>query len=145
MYPLLIGVPVPVNNDHDGGEAFSLGLEDGPSDLPGKPGSLAVYGGNILEGAAGIPGCPGLTQETVVSQDGQHKRTRHTNSQGETFELVSHDYAASAILLGGHCYPGSGDQNGGEPGQLFGFGCVGPNAFTWGEVAMQFFIAHPRP
>jgi hypothetical protein len=41
----------------------------------------------------------------------------------------------------GHCYPGSTDPRT-ELGQLFPFGCVPPNDFTWGVEAMQFFVAH---
>jgi hypothetical protein len=57
------------------------------------------------------------------------------------FEFLSHDYVAASPILGGHCYPGSTDP-GGQSGQLFPFGCVAPNDFTWGVEVMKFFMAH---
>jgi hypothetical protein len=58
-------------------------------------------------------------------------------------EFLSHDYAADNAIIRGHCYPGSTDP-GDAPGQLFPFGCEGRNGFVWGEIAMQFFIDHPK-
>jgi len=29
-------------------------------------------------------------------------------------------------------------------GQLYSFACDSPNAFAWGEVVVDFFVAHPR-
>ncbi|GMV39079.1 MAG: hypothetical protein AMXMBFR64_07950 [Myxococcales bacterium] len=84
----------------------------------------------------------GLTETAVVSQDPNHLWTRW-EGEGALFEFVQHDYKAGSPILGGHCYPGSADLNGGLPGQLFGYGCLGTNAFTWGEALMEFFIAHP--
>ena len=85
-----------------------------------------------------------LKQSKVLSQDASHKWIRYSGPKGAVFEFVSHDYAAKSMLIGGHCYPGSKDQSGGAPGQLFGFGCANTSAFTWGEIAIKFFIAHPR-
>jgi len=85
-----------------------------------------------------------MTGETVVSSDTQHKWSRWTNASGTTFEFIQHNYEASSFVLKGHCYPGSKDLKGGEPGQLFGFACVGTSAFTWGDVVMKFFVDHPR-
>lgn len=80
---------------------------------------------------------------TVIASDANYTRTRYTSPKGNVFEFIQHDYAASSIVLGGHCYPGSTDP-GGQPGQLFSFACVGPNAFTWGDEVMSFFLAHPK-
>jgi pimeloyl-ACP methyl ester carboxylesterase len=80
---------------------------------------------------------------TMVASDGQYLWTRYANPDGVVFEFLQHDYAAQTALLGGHCFPGSADLAGGQPGQLFGFACVPPSAFTWGEAAMKFFVAHP--
>lgn len=85
-----------------------------------------------------------MEEVEVVSSDADHTWTRYTNVHGTVFEFVSHDYAASSDILDGHCFPGSTDFEGGEPGQLFGYACLGENAFTWGEIAIQFFIDHPR-
>jgi len=86
-----------------------------------------------------------LQQDQVVSSDDHHSWTRFVGPEGAHFELVEHDYAAASPLLGGHCFPGSEDLAGGEPGQLFPFGCTGESAFDWGEIVIAFFIAHPRP
>ncbi|HZU85187.1 MAG TPA: hypothetical protein VE987_19780 [Polyangiaceae bacterium] len=87
----------------------------------------------------------GMNPGTVVASDPQYVWTRYQNAAGVTFEFLQHDYAAQSPLLVGHCFPGSMDLAGGQPGQLFGFACVPPNAFTWGEAAMKFFLAHPKP
>jgi dienelactone hydrolase len=81
---------------------------------------------------------------TMIAGDTNFTRTRFTTQNGTPFEFIQHDYAAKSIVLGGHCYPGSMDP-GTEKGQLFPFGCVAPNAFTWGDEVMKFFVAHPRP
>lgn len=86
----------------------------------------------------------GLAAEEVVSADDGHVRMRYTGPSGGVLEMATHDYAASSVFLLGHCYPGSDDNQGGEPGQLFGFACEGENAFHWGEEVMAFFLAHPR-
>ena len=85
----------------------------------------------------------GLDEEEVLASDDDFTWTRYTNDAGNLFEFIEHDYAAAAGLIKGHCYPGSVDDEL-EPGQPFGFGCVPPNAFHWGEEAMKFFIAHPK-
>jgi pimeloyl-ACP methyl ester carboxylesterase len=68
-------------------------------------------------------------------------RTRFTSPNGTVFEFLQHDYEADSFLLRGHCYPGSQDK-GDQPGQLFPLNCVPPNAFTWGEEVVKFFMAH---
>jgi hypothetical protein len=83
-----------------------------------------------------------MTESGVVEMDDAHLWTRYENSAGAVFEFIEHDYQG-ASLLGGHCYPGSTDP-GGAPGQLFSFACDPPNAFTWGDAVIAFFIAHPR-
>ncbi len=80
---------------------------------------------------------------TVIASDASYTRTRYLTPSGVPFEFIQHDYAAATPILGGHCYPGSTDP-GGQPGQLFPFGCVPPNAFTWGDEVMKFFLAHPK-
>ena len=83
-------------------------------------------------------------QGTKIGGDANFTRTRYVTQSGTPFEFIQHDYSASSFVLGGHCYPGSTDP-GGEKGQLFPFNCVKPNAFTWGDEAMKFFMAHPKP
>jgi polyhydroxybutyrate depolymerase len=85
-----------------------------------------------------------LGPETVVSSDANHKWARRVSPAGTVFEFIQHKYEASAFALKGHCYPGSKDLKGGEPGQLFGFGCEDASAFVWGEAVMKFFRDHPK-
>jgi hypothetical protein len=86
----------------------------------------------------------GLGEEQVVAEDEGHRWTRHEGRDRGLLEFIEHDYAAASPLLGGHCYPGS-DDPGDAPGQLFPFKCEDESAFVWGEVAIDFFDAHPRP
>jgi hypothetical protein len=86
-----------------------------------------------------------MTGPTVVQSDAQHRWERCQNTAGTVFELISHDYDSGNPILGGHCCPGSKDLKGGAPGQLFGFACKPPNASIWEQMAMQFFLAHPKP
>lgn len=85
----------------------------------------------------------GLSSETVLSEDDDHRWTRWTTASGTPVELIEHDYEADSFVLGGHCYPGSTDP-GDASGQLFSFACEGATAFDWGEAVMDFFVAHPR-
>lgn len=84
----------------------------------------------------------GLGEAETVDEGEGFRWTRHSGD-GVVLEFLSHDYAASNVIIRGHCYPGSTDP-GDAPGQLFPFGCEGENGFVWGEVAMQFFIDHPK-
>ena len=93
-----------------------------------------------------------LGPEAIVQSDAAHRWTRRTESHGKVFEFIQHDYMSDStvglpplgVAIKGHCYPGSKDYAPSVPGQLMGFGCNGENAFHWGEVALQFFMAHPR-
>ncbi|MGZ3416703.1 MAG: alpha/beta hydrolase family esterase [Polyangiales bacterium] len=84
-----------------------------------------------------------MTAQPDVESDGKHAWHRWKSAAGTVLEFVQHDYQAASIVLKGHCFPGSTDK-GGEPGQLFPFSCTDKAAFTWGEIAMAFFIAHPK-
>ena len=77
----------------------------------------------------------------VLEDDGMHKATRYTTAAGTRFELWEHDYVAGSFILGGHCFPGGIDK-GASP---FQFGCTAAGTFIYGELAMQFFLDHPRP
>jgi len=80
--------------------------------------------------------------ETVQNND-DIDWTRYRGNDGSVFEVLAHNYTSGNFVLGGHCYPGS-DDAGDEPGQLFSFACEGQTAFHWGQVAMNFFKAHPK-
>lgn len=85
----------------------------------------------------------GLDDEQTLESDASHQRLRYSNASGTELEFIRHDYTGN-IVLGGHCFPGSSDTQGGEPGQLFGFACDGPTAFDWGQAVLQFFLDHPK-
>jgi polyhydroxybutyrate depolymerase len=85
-----------------------------------------------------------MQESATLSSDQHHAWTRYTAAGGAWFEFVRHDYNAKSSLLKGHCYPGSTDP-GDAPGQLFSFRCDDEAAFTWGEIVVQFFVAHPMP
>ncbi len=111
--------------------------------LHGETDALVAYGLGTAQRDAAVAAWK-LGPETTLASDGSHKWTRRTSPSGTVFEFIQHRYEASSFVLKGHCYPGSKDLKGGEPGQLFGFGCEGTNAFVWGEAVMKFFRDHPR-
>ena len=82
----------------------------------------------------------------VIASDSTFTRTRYTSPSGTVFDFIQHNYSSSSSFTKGHCFPGSQDlqASGGEPGQVFGFGCQPPNSFVWGDEVMNFFIAHPK-
>jgi dienelactone hydrolase len=81
---------------------------------------------------------------TIVAGDSTFTRTRYTSPSGTVFEFIQHDYSSVQTFTKGHCFPGSKDLDGGEPGQVFGFACQPPNSFVWGDEVMKFFMAHPK-
>jgi polyhydroxybutyrate depolymerase len=86
-----------------------------------------------------------MTAQPDVESDAKHVWRRWKSPTGTVLEFVQHDYQAASFVLKGHCFPGSKDLKGGEPGQLFPFGCTeAAPAFVWGEIAMAFFVAHPK-
>jgi poly(3-hydroxybutyrate) depolymerase len=79
----------------------------------------------------------------VVAGDSTFTRTRYSSPSGNIYEFIQHNYSSVQALTKGHCFPGSKDLDGGEPGQVFGFACQPPNSFVWGDEVMKFFVAHP--
>lgn len=130
------------------GEGCSFTAGDTPSrQIPvlfmhGTADAIVGYDANAVPQRDALVAGWSMGTGTVIASDAHYTRTRWTSASGNVFELIQHDYQASSAILKGHCYPGSTDP-GGEPGQLFPFGCVPPNAFVWGEEVMAFFLAHP--
>jgi polyhydroxybutyrate depolymerase len=81
---------------------------------------------------------------TLLEDDGAHKATRWTTQGGTVYELWEHDYETSAqavfITLKGHCVPGGNDFDGSPAG----YSCEDMSTFVFGQLAMQFFQAHPK-
>lgn len=68
-------------------------------------------------------------EEVTLEEGAKHTHFRLTGN-GYFFEHFKH---SSAGVVGGHCFPGGG-------GWL---GCSG--SFNYGEEALKFYIAHPKP
>jgi len=80
---------------------------------------------------------------SVLEDDGKHKATRWVTGNGTVFEFWEHDYLTNAVVvvpLKGHCVPGGNDFN----GVPAGYSCNDVNTFAFGQLAMQFFLAHPK-
>jgi poly(3-hydroxybutyrate) depolymerase len=74
----------------------------------------------------------------VFAGDATYTATRWTTAQGSVLELWEHDYSSQSLLIQGHCFPGSDDTG------FLGLACEPPNAFSYGEIALQFFLDHPK-
>jgi len=81
-----------------------------------------------------------------IAGDGMYTRTHWTGDGGMEFDYLEHDYGGQPVL-DGHCIPGGVDVSG------MGTNNFGLNATTcttgtitinWGELALQWFIDHPR-
>jgi pimeloyl-ACP methyl ester carboxylesterase len=87
-----------------------------------------------------------LTGETQVAGDGHYTRKRWTGDGGMVFDYLEHDYGGQAVL-DGHCIPGGVDKSGSGKNN-FGLNATtcttGQIAINWGELALQWFIDHPR-
>jgi polyhydroxybutyrate depolymerase len=82
-------------------------------------------------------------QPTVLETDAKHTATRWVTTSGTVFEFWQHDYQTNAVVLiplKGHCVPGGNDFN----GTPAGYSCDDTNTFVFGQLAMQFFMAHPK-
>lgn len=80
----------------------------------------------------------------LVEEDASHTATRWTTPSATVFELWEHDYQTSAqavfVALDGHCVPGGTDFEGSPAG----YSCEDAGTFVFGELAMEFFMAHPK-
>lgn len=82
---------------------------------------------------------------TTIEEDAKHEARRWTTPSGTVFEFWEHDYETSAVVffvgIKGHCVPGGSDFD----GPPAGYSCEDTNTFVFGELAMEFFKAHPKP
>ena len=91
-----------------------------------------------------------LGTASPIASDPKFTHTRAVSPSGTVVEFLQHDYLAPGSLLpvnlGGHCLPGGQDLPPTSiPSTTLYFSCVQPNGFVWGQLVMQFFVAHPRP
>ena len=80
-----------------------------------------------------------------VTMDPTYRHDRWT-AAGTVIETFDHGYETVTdgpfASARGHCIPGSTT----DPYAVqYAIPCKLPNSFVWGEVAMQFFLAHPMP
>lgn len=81
----------------------------------------------------------------MIEQDAGHLARRWTTPSGTVFEFWEHEYTTTAsaffVNIKGHCVPGGTDFD----GMPAGYSCENANTFVFGELAMEFFLAHPKP
>jgi len=87
----------------------------------------------------------GLGASQMLAGDAAYAHTRW-QAPGAWLETFEHSYETApdgpVAAFHGHCFPGSTY----DPyAQTYAVACAPPNAFTWGEEVMRFFIAHPEP
>ncbi|MGC1510728.1 CE1 family esterase [Ketobacter sp.] len=97
----------------------------------GKSDPLAVYANEAVPLLATVREAIGAEnlEEIVLDEGEKHQRIR-LSGDGYLLEHISH---TSNGIVGGHCLPGGS-------GLL---GCSG--SFNYGEEALKFYIAHPKP
>lgn len=88
-----------------------------------------------------------LTGGDQIAGDGHYMRKHWQGDQGMVFDYIEHDYGGQAVL-DGHCIPGGVDT------PTMGKNNFGLNATTcttgditinWGELALQWYLDHPKP
>jgi predicted esterase len=87
----------------------------------------------------------GLTGGEQIEGDGHYSRKHWTGANNMVFDYIEHDYGGQAAL-DGHCVPGGTDLAGAP--NNFGLNATtcstGDIKLKWGEVALQWFIDHPK-
>jgi polyhydroxybutyrate depolymerase len=83
-------------------------------------------------------------QPEILESDDLHDATRWVTAAGTVYEFWEHDYTTSVeivfVAIEGHCVPGGTDFDG-IPG---GYSCEDEDTFVFGQLAMDFFEAHPK-
>jgi predicted esterase len=83
---------------------------------------------------------------TQIAGDGHYTRKHWTGDGGMEFDYIEHDYGGQAVL-DGHCIPGGVDKPGTGMNNfsLNATTCTtGQIAINWGELALEWYIGHPR-
>lgn len=87
-----------------------------------------------------------LTGGMEIAGDGHYSRKHWTDGGGMDFDYIEHDYGGQAVL-DGHCIPGGVDVPGTGTNNfsLNATTCTtGEIKINWGELALQWFLEHPR-
>jgi poly(3-hydroxybutyrate) depolymerase len=86
-----------------------------------------------------------LTGGEQIGGDGHWSRKHWKGSDHMALDFIEHDYGGQAVL-GGHCIPGGTDIEG-SPNNFIANATTcttGEINMHWGEVALQWFIDHPK-
>jgi pimeloyl-ACP methyl ester carboxylesterase len=89
-----------------------------------------------------------LTGGDMIAGDAAYRRKHWVGDGGMEFDYLEHDYGGQAVL-DGHCIPGGIDKpNTGMNNFLGGINATtcttGNITINWGELALQWYIDHPR-
>lgn len=87
-----------------------------------------------------------LTGGEEIEGDGHFSRKRWTGAGGMVLDYLEHDYGGQEVL-DGHCIPGGTDVSGSANNNGFNATTctTGDIKLNWGEVALKWFIEHPKP
>lgn len=87
----------------------------------------------------------GLSGGEQIAGDDQYRRVRYQADDGMVLDYLEHDYGGQAVL-GGHCIPGGDDVAGSANNFILNATTctTGEINIHWGEVALQWFLEHPR-
>jgi hypothetical protein len=86
-----------------------------------------------------------LTGGEQIGGDGHWLRKRWKGTDHMVLDFIEHDYGGQAVL-GGHCIPGGTDIEGSANNFVANATTctTGEIDLHWGEVALQWFIDHPK-
>jgi len=86
------------------------------------------------------------TGPTMLAGDANYTHGRWSGPNGAVIETLDHAYETvdpgPFASANGHCIPGSTSD---PQASQYAIPCKLPNAFVWGDKAMEFFLAHPMP
>ncbi|MGD8863877.1 MAG: hypothetical protein PVI30_27935, partial [Myxococcales bacterium] len=87
----------------------------------------------------------GLGEGERIDGDAAFRRTRYSDGQGMVLDYLEHDYGGQAVL-DGHCIPGGNDVPGAPNNFILNATTctTGDINIDWGEIALQWFLDHPR-
>jgi predicted esterase len=87
-----------------------------------------------------------LTGGMQIAGDGHYTRKHWQGDRGMLFDYIEHDYGGQPVL-DGHCIPGGVDKSGSGKNNysLNATTCTtGDIQINWGELALQWYIDHPK-
>jgi len=87
-----------------------------------------------------------LTGGDQIAGDDEYRRTHWEGEGGMVLDYLEHDYGGQ-VYLDGHCIPGGTDLEGSANNAIVNATTctTGDINIHWGEIALQWFIEHPKP